>query len=155
MKNFILSLSLIITSSLIANELQWVDEQIQAIKPSRNGVLKSRVNAIQNPFIFLNKKKEELPSKEKKIATSTSNSSKSTLPQSKKTKISKSTKNLILDAIINKSALINGRWYKLNSTIGKYTLSSVNKTNVVLSYKSKELVLSTRSKNKKLKFKNN
>ena len=70
-------------------------------------------------------------------------------------KISTKTTSFFLDAIINKSALINGKWYKLNAKVGKYTLSSVDKMSVILSYKGRQLLLSTATHNKKLKFKNN
>jgi hypothetical protein len=60
-----------------------------------------------------------------------------------------------LEAIINKSALINKKWYKINTKVGNYTLSSIKTTSVILSYKKKKLLLSTLSKTKKLKFRNN
>lgn len=38
------------------NELAWVDEQVNAIKPSRDGLKDSTVGHIKNPFIHLAKK---------------------------------------------------------------------------------------------------
>ena len=151
MKNLFTLLFFLLSINLLANELQWVDEQIQAIKPPRNAISAAKINAVKNPFIFLNKEVKKTNSKVtavKKLRTTNSKSVKSN-------KVSKTTRSYSLDAIINKSALINGKWYKVNNKVGKYMLSRVNTSSVILSYKKKELLLSTRSKTKKLKFKNN
>ena len=63
-------------------------------------------------------------------------------------------KTLSVDAIINKSALINGKWYVQEDVIQGYTIKQVHKTSIVLSKNNKDLVLSTNSKNLNLKFKN-
>ena len=152
MKNLLLAVALIISLSLSANELQWVDEQIQAIKPPRSGISKSKVNSIKDPFIFLKKEKKV---KEGKTARNTTNNTKKVVSATSKNSISKKVTSFSLDAIINKSALINGKWYKINTKVGKYTLSSVDKTSVILSYEKKQLLLSTATQNKKLKFNNN
>ncbi|MDY0117227.1 MAG: hypothetical protein RBR59_06610 [Sulfurimonadaceae bacterium] len=39
------------------NELSWVDEQVNAIKPARNGLKESAINVVKNPFIHLDKNK--------------------------------------------------------------------------------------------------
>ena len=151
MKNLFILLFFLLSISLTANELQWVDEQIQAIKPPRNAISKAKIDAVKDPFIFLKKtskkKGSKLAGKKKGTYTMKKNSGSKIL--------AKKAPSLSLDAIINKSALINGKWYKINSKIGKYTLSSVNTTSVVLSYRKKEIRLSTRSGTNKLKFRNN
>ena len=151
MKNLFIVLLFILSLNVTANELQWVDEQIQAIKPPRVGVLASKIDATKNPFIGI---KEQISTKKKqKRRTSTKKrTSSSTKTANKITKVSHL---FSLDAIINKTALINGKWYKLNSKVGKYTLNEINKTTVFLSYKGKKLLLSTQTKNKTLKFRNN
>ena len=154
MKNILLILSLFIATCTIANELKWVDEQIQAIKPPRSGISKSQIDMIQNPFIFLKKELKEKPAK-KALTSKRSTISKQSISKSTSNQVSRQTTSFTLSAIINKSALINGKWYKLESKVGKYTLSSINTGSVILTYKNKELLLSTRSKTKKLKFKNN
>ena len=139
--------------SLMANELKWVDEQIKAIKPARSGISKAKINSIKSPFIFLNAQKT---TKSVAIASSVNTlatASKATIQ--KKTTVKKSSKILVLEMIINKSARINGKWYRINDKIGKYTFQTIDRKNVILSYKKKELVLSTVSKNKKLNFKSN
>ncbi|MDB2562170.1 hypothetical protein N9X61_01050 [Sulfurimonas sp.] len=153
---YLLILSLLYIHNIAsANELQWVDEQIAAIKPPRSGITKSKINTIKSPFVFLNKQKKDPISRSKKIAKNSNTKETSPLKSTTKNTISKRTTSFSLGAIINKSALINGTWYKLNAKVGKYTLSSISSSNVILSYKKKELLLSTRSKNRKLKFKNN
>jgi len=137
---------LLISLNLNANELSWVNEQIKAIKPPRHGISESRINRTKNPFIFFKTKEEKIPTKKtivnvKKTLTNTN-------------VVSKKSTSIILSAIINKSALVNGKWYKVNDKIGKYTLSKINKTTAILKYKRKELLLSTQTKNKNLKFKN-
>ena len=154
MKNILLILSLFIATHSIADELKWVDAQIQAIKPPRSGISKSQIDMIKDPFIFLKKETEKNSSK-KAIATVKSYTKKNNISKPRTNKISKQITSFSLDAIINKSALINGRWYKLHSKIGKYTLTAIDGTSIILSYKNKELLLTTRSKAKKLKFKNN
>ncbi|MBC8236959.1 MAG: hypothetical protein H8E76_01900 [Helicobacteraceae bacterium] len=154
MKNIPLIVSLFMFTHILANELTWVDEQIQAIKPPRDGISKSKIDMVKDPFIFLNKELKEKTSK-KTLTANKSIISKKSFSESKTNQISKQSTSFSLDAIINKSALINGNWYKLHSKVGKYTLSAVNGTSIILSYKNKDLLLTTRSKTKKLKFKNN
>lgn len=157
MKTFSLLLLASLLFNLSATELQWVDEQINAIKPPRNAVSKSKINSTKNPFIFLNK---TIVKKKLSVAKPSINSSKtetmSTAKNSTKKVTKRQYKSLILDAVINKSALINGEWYKLGAKVGKYTLSSVNLKSVLLIYKKKTIVLSTISTtSNKLKFKSN
>ena len=56
MKNFII-LSLILTSlaATTNKELSWVDKQVEAIKPPRDGESLSNISRIKDPFIFLKK----------------------------------------------------------------------------------------------------
>ncbi len=146
MKTLLITILLLITTTIVADELSWVDEQVQAIKPPRTGVSTSKINVLGSPFVFLKKGKEESTKKDstvKKQSTPNSNS------------VSEHSQALVLDAIINKSALINGKWYKEQEKVGKYTLSRVDRKIVVLKYEAKELFLSVEAKSKNIKFKNN
>lgn len=149
MKTLIITTLLMLSINLVANELKWVDEQIEAIKPPRSGISKAKINTVESPFIFLGKNKKDIKSKAIRRSAKSSTSS-----RTKRNKIYKRSKKLVLSAIINQSALINKKWYKLNDKVGKYTLSSISRTSVILSYKKKELLLSTNTKNLNLKFKN-
>ena len=129
---------LIIFISLNANNLEWVNKQIKAIKPLRNGVNEKDVNLLSDTFIYFG-----------------SNATHTTVVSKKKrkyTKVSKKYK-FNLQAIMNSSVLINSKWYKNGSSIYGYKIKIVNRTEVVLSKKSRKIVLSTKMKNKKLKLK--
>jgi len=136
-----LFISLLLLYTLGANELQWVDEQINAIKPPREGISKEKTSAIKNPFTSLSKIQKE------------SDKSKHAFNKNGSNTLAKKEIKLSLDAIINKSALINGKWYKLNDRIAKYTVSSIDRDIVLLSFKKKTLLLTTKTDNKNLKFK--
>jgi hypothetical protein len=140
MKNLLLSIA-ILTSAIYANELKWVDEQVQAIKPARTGMQRSELSSLKNPFIFIKK---------------TDKNKKST-PSSKKPSVKKVVKKQIdmkLTLVINKSAQISGKWYKTGEKINGYTIQEITPRAVLLKKKNKELLLTTNSKNKTLKFKN-
>jgi len=144
----IASTSVLLTSTLCATELSWVDEQIEAIKPPRKA---SRINNIKNPFVFLEKngyvKKE--PVLEKKTV-STTNSKGEVVTKI----IVQKPKPLILSAILNHSALINGTWYKKNEKIRSYTIINIEKSSVTLKNGDRRMTLSTNVKKQNLKFKN-
>ena len=150
MKTLLIVTFLLLTQSLSSDELTWVDEQIDAIKPPRVGVKNSVISRLKDPFIFLKKKS----SKKSSVAQNKRVVPNGMLRASNKTKAVVVKKVLTLDAIMNKTALISGKWYKLNDKVGKYVLSSVSRTSVILTNKNKKLVLSTNSKNLTLKFKN-
>ena len=59
MKNSILLLSMFMSAALLSDELSWVDEQVQAIKPARQGMQNHNLNIIKDPFIFLAKNRGE------------------------------------------------------------------------------------------------
>jgi len=158
-------LFLFITSvTVIANDkaidLSWVDEQVEAIKPARDGELNSNITKIKDPFIFL--KKNYLNEDKKTSKNSKSNSIRANKNYKKTTnsgaksykkRTAYSNKSFVLSAIINKSARINGKWYKLNDRVKGYKITDIKNKTVTLKRKSKTLVLSTASKNSKLKFK--
>ncbi|WP_455756530.1 hypothetical protein [Sulfurimonas sp.] len=148
-------LMIILSTFLFSNELEWVDEQIKAIKPPRNGINKSKVTTTKNPFIFIKKDEDEDSKNEQLPNTNVVPSSNLINPQLDTNKTSKKNTNFVLNAIINKSALINGKWYKIKDKVNKYTINTIDKTTVLLKYKRKELLLSTQTKNKNLKFRNN
>jgi len=51
MKNLYSLLILLIAAQLFSNELTWVDEQVEAIKPARIGVSQKEISKIKDPFI--------------------------------------------------------------------------------------------------------
>ena len=136
--------------NLEANELSWVDEQVAAIKPKRIGVSKSDILSLKDPFIIY-KTVEKIDENGKKSTVII----KKDLPE-----LELSSKNiepkvkLILQAIMNQSVLINGKWYKLNDKIGRYKVIDIKSSLVILVYKKERIVLSTDNQNTNLKFKN-
>jgi len=140
MKTLLLSIALL-SSAVYANELNWVDEQVQAIKPARSGMKRQELSSLKNPFIFVRK-----TDKTKKGANS-----------NKKTGLKKVVKKKIdlkLTLVINQSAQISGKWYKKGETINGYKIEEITPRAVLLKKKNKELLLTTNSKNNTLKFKN-
>ncbi len=152
-------LTIFLSNSLYAaTELEWVDEQIEAIKPPRKGV---NISALGSPFVFLekNKPKQEGAKKGSKVAGTPSKkaapSKMVSSTQTGETADSTTKKSgFVLSTIINSSAMIDGNWYKVSDKISSYTVTDITKTSVTLKQGSKELVLSTVRTNPNLKFKN-
>jgi len=145
-------------SMYAATELEWVDEQIEAIKPPRKGV---NISALGSPFVFLEKNKPEAQGAKKGARTGGAPAKKAAVSkaassaQAGQTAESAPKKSgFILSTIINKSAMIDGNWYKVSDKISSYTVTDITKTSVTLKQGSKELILSTVSTNPNLKFKN-
>lgn len=144
--------AVILSTSLFATELEWVDEQIEAIKPPRKGYA---ISGVDDPFIFLEKNK---PKSKEKGASSSAPRAKvaaaKTLSSTQKDEGAKKSGSFELSTIINSSALINGSWYKISDVINSYTISDISNNSVTLKKGDKVLVLSTVTKKQTLKFKN-
>lgn len=152
---FAVLITTILSGAIYANELQWVDEQIEAIKPPRKGV---NILKVDTPFVFLEKnrpeiKKEAKTQQQTNIDTSQEESSKVVDQNIENDNSGIQKDNFNLDAIINSSAMINGGWYKKNDIIDGYVVFSIDKTSVILKKDTKELILSTYINNSSLKFK--
>ena len=148
MKKFLILTLLLFTTQLLANELAWVDEQIEAIKPPRTGIATRDISKLKDPFIFLS------PGKKKKKGRSSYRSYKKYSKSPAKKQVQKYSSKLSLEAILNKSALINGKWYKEGEKVYGYKLEKVNLQSIVLTRGKKQILLSTVSKSKNLKFNN-
>ncbi|MEO1937834.1 MAG: hypothetical protein ABGW85_04270 [Sulfurimonas sp.] len=145
MKKF--TLTLIVTATCLFsnnNELTWVDEQIEAIKPPRVGLSPKEINQLKDPFILLVEKKED----KKTVAKKEKKHSRYNYTK----KVHKRSYHFSLEAIMNKSALINGKWYKEGTYIYGYKITNVDRNKVILTKGSKKITLSTISKKKNLKF---
>jgi len=133
----------------IDTELSWVDTQVDAIRPARVGINNYEIMKIQDPFIFYKKKSD----KSKKITGVVKASISGSSANSVKASLKKKPKPMKLSTIINNSALIDGKWYRVNEKIAGFIVSSITRTNVVLSKGKKKLVLTTNDQNRNLKFK--
>ena len=144
MKTFFITVIVLLTVNLSSNELTWVDEQVEAIKPPRIGMKSRELALIRDPFIFL--------SKNKAASTGKKSSTKKKIASSSKATVKK--KSLSVTMLMNSSALINGKWYKVGDKINGYKVSKMDINSVLLTKKSKKLLLSTNSKSKKINFNN-
>ncbi len=156
MKLFLILLIILNLNSFASSELQWVDEQIEAIKPPRIGVSDELLKSLKNPFIFLNSENISISEKkgttrEKKSYTTKKVYSKSKKPK-RKPKIYYTDKNFTLNAIMNRSALINSQWYKIGAKVLGYTVYSIKAQSVILKRKNRQIILSTKSDIKNLNF---
>ena len=150
MKKCTLFLCLLVGTHLFANEeLTWVNEQIEAIKPPRKGISSKDIAKLKDPFIFLHRKKVK-----KRVYTSHKRRYYSKSKPTVKKQFQRDTDNLSLEAILNKSALINGKWYKEGTMVYGYKLERVNLQFVLLTRGKKQILLSTVSKSNNLKFNN-
>ena len=129
-----------------ANELKWVDEQIEAIKPNRAGVKSQDVSKLKDPFIFFSKKENNKAKKStrKRVYSKLSTKAKEATVTSK----------FDLSITMNKSAMINNQWYKQGDILDGYKIEDVTSSTVLLTKKDKRFLLSTHSKNTNLNFKN-
>ena len=127
--------------------LSWVDQEIEAIKPPRKGVSNRAISLLKDPFIFLEKNR----SKKKEKKTALPKTAPSVIPSSSNAcavtpKKSTKKKGLKLMAVINNSALINDKWYKVGEHVGSYKIVKVTLKEVVLKSPTKTLTLTTYTK---------
>jgi len=146
MKTLTIILFFLLVNQLDANELSWVDEQVQAIQPSRVGITDKEIARLKDPFIFLILPEKNLSDKKGVKAKRV----KRHVHYVKK----HYTRKLHLDAILNKSVMINKRWYKEGQRVYGYKIVKVQRTAVLLQKQNKKLLLSTVSKSKNLKLHN-
>lgn len=128
-------------------ELAWVDEQIAAILPTRIGVADGYINSLLDPVKYV---RPSIPaSGGSKLLAPPSLRGLSVIPKIVE-------EPLRLQALMNKSALINGKWYSLNAPVRGYRLSEIKVNSVLLSAKKGQplvLFLSKTNTNIKLNTK--
>ncbi|SFV63806.1 hypothetical protein MNB_SM-4-354 [hydrothermal vent metagenome] len=150
MKKIFLILSVLFSTLVLSNELSWVDKQVDAIKPPRIGMKVSNIKNLKDPFIFLEKNRTD------ELLISKSSQPKAEIKQNSKTvnkqKIKTVSKVLVLNVIMNNSAMISGEWYKLGDRVNGFEISEINSNSVLLHKQQKKLLLSTKSNTNKLKF---
>lgn len=123
-------------------ELTWVDEQIQAILPARVGVPDGIIGSLGDPMRL---------NKPKAVAMSGNLLAPPKLGVLALPKVV--LEPLRLKALINKSALINGKWYKVNDAVRSYTLSEIKPNSVLLiGKKDQKLILFLTKQNNNIKI---
>lgn len=160
MKTLLISLSVLLSTQLLCDELSWVDEQVQAIKPARSGMSKQMLASIKSPFIFLTKNRGKEEKKAKLNARTTPsiapqhNASNTHAVQQNTAQSRTLRKSLSLNAIMNNSAMINDNWYKQGDMIAGYRVQKITYDSVLLVHKAKKLLLTTKSRITTIKIKN-
>jgi len=155
MKTLFLALCLFLFSNLLANELSWVDEQVEAIKPPRSGMRQSTISTLKDPFVFLEKNRTRstvTASKTKLTNTPAATIQKSATRKMTTQKTATVKKVLTLNAVMNNSIMINRVWYKVGDNINGYNIKEITRSSALLVKNKKKLLLSTHSSNTKLKF---
>ena len=151
MKNSIIIFSLLLGSSLFADELSWVNDQVEAIKPARSGMNTRSLSKLKDPFIFL-KKNDIVIQKASVKSTVLASKSKTTSTKKRPLKVKHVYKVLELGAILNNSVMISGEWYKLGEKVSGYKIKEIHGNSVLLVSSEKKILLSTKSRSKKIKF---
>ena len=147
---------LIISTILYSDDLSWVNEQIDAIKPPRHGLKSSYISKTKNPFVFLDKEAIKTTKSKAKIYKRNKVNKKIKYNSKKVNKqkfIKEKTANdFILKIVLNKAFMINNKWYKEGDKISGYKIIKLNFNTVLLDNKKREIILTTKSQNSKLKF---
>lgn len=122
-------------------ELTWVDQQIQAILPARVGVPEGYIVSLRDPM------------KMKKKPVSSLNGSKLLAPPKLGSNTIFVEEPLRLQAIINRTVLISGKWYKINDAVRNYTLTEIKSSSVLLTGKKEQkLILFLTKQNNNIKI---
>jgi hypothetical protein len=133
-KLLILPIIPIVLLGASAEELEWVDKRIEAIKPPRTGVNMGTVNRTKSPFDILSPE-YVVTKKGKKIAR----------PRPK-------WRPLKLNMVLNNSAMIAGKWYKEGDRYRQYKVAKISADSVILTSGGKQLKLKLKSENPKIKL---
>jgi len=127
-------------------ELAWVDEQIFAILPARVGVPDGFINSLRDPM----KMKQPTP---------TAKSGSNLLAPPKLGSVGVLTQPKVVEeplrllAIMNKSVLISGKWYKIGQNIRNFTLAEIKSNSVLLTgKKDQKLILFLTKQNNNIKI---
>jgi hypothetical protein len=135
-----LLLLIFISSSLLADaNTDWVDGQVAAIKPPRKGVSSNTISRVKNPFIIT-------------YSASTTGEKSSTPSAGKSTVKQTGIQPLKVHAIMNDSALINGKWYKADEKVQGYRVAKIDRESVLLTSGKKEKKLFLSSANSKIQI---
>lgn len=138
-KLILLTLPLLAIAQNTHPNLQWVDEEVAAIKPPRKGVQTSALRGLKDPFAA------QLLLNQPPIAEGEQPAIVANTPEEQN--------NLTLQAIMNgHSALIDGKWYRQDDKIYGYVIRKIDRDSVLLQRKKKKLKLSLNVKNDNIKI---
>ena len=132
-------------------ELAWVDEQIHAILPSRIGVADGYINSLNDPIKYVSTTGTAGVNGLKLLPPPKLGS----MPMLPDTLMTPKVvlEPLRLEGLMNKSALINGKWYRLNDAVRSYTLAEIKPSSILLSgAKGQQLILFISKQNTNIKI---
>ena len=116
--------------------MQWVDQEIAAIKPPRKGVPSGALLGLKDPFraqLILN----QPPGSRTAVAV----------------KRPRQERPFTLEAVINsRTVLIDGKWYTQHEKIYGYTIQSIGRDSVLLQKQKKQIKLSLVKHNKNIEI---
>lgn len=134
---------LFLSASENHEDLQWVDQEIAAIKPPRKGMESNLISKIEDPFmvqLLLNR-----PPEDEKIKTPLQ-----TYPVMSET----IKEDFTLQAIFNSNkALIDGTWVHPGDKVYGYAVKSIGKDYVILMRNGKRVTLTLNPANENIKIK--
>ncbi|MDD5211151.1 MAG: hypothetical protein PHV62_01940 [Sulfuricurvum sp.] len=132
-------------------ELAWVDEQIRAILPARIGVADGYINSLNDPIKY-ESTKPVLGANGIKLLPPPKLGGMPMLP-GMPIVAKVVVEPLRLEGLMNKSALINGKWYHLNDAVRSYTLAEIKPSSILLSgAKGQQLILFISKQNPNIKI---
>lgn len=157
--NVLMKISIFFTIIIALNlhaqnmNVEWVDQQIDAILPKRSGIDENSINNIKEPFVFL---KDEQNITEPEFQEQELIATEVMLPdgtiQTEVVKLEPPK----LTAIINKNALIDKQWYKLDDKVRDMKIIKIGKTEVLLKDRyNKNITLYITQENEKIKLHSN
>ncbi len=133
-------------------ELAWVDEQIQAILPARVGVSDGYINSLIDPIKYTVPPRAQSSIGSKLLAPPRLGGMPMLPGMPIVPKIVEEP--LRLQGLMNKSALINGKWYHVNDAVRSYTLTEIKPASILLSgAKGQQLILFISKQNNNIKIK--
>jgi hypothetical protein len=130
-------------------ELAWVDEQIKAILPSRIGVADGYINSLIDPIKY---KSTPKTSTSLNLLAPPKLGNMPMLPNMPI--VAKVVEEpLRLQGLMNKSAMISGKWYHINDAVRNYTLAEIKPSSILLSgAKGQQLILFISKQNTNIKI---
>lgn len=132
-------------------ELAWVDEQIQAILPARIGVADGYINSLNDPIKYVSPKATLGINGINLLAPPRLGGMPNLLDMPIVAKVVEEP--LRLQGLMNKSALINGKWYHINDAVRSYTLAEIKPSSILLSgAKGQQLILFISKQNTNIKI---
>lgn len=132
-------------------ELAWVDEQIQAILPARIGVADGYINSLSDPIKYTSSKPAPSTGGIKLLPPPRLGGMPMLPGMPIVAKVVEEP--LRLQGLMNKSALINGKWYRINDAVRSYTLAEIKPSSILLSgAKGQKLILFISKQNTNIKI---